>query len=323
MQLTALLNMEDPAVYVQSSGLAVEHRAGEMIVLAGTGQFQGANGKKVNEIVDDQLYKLLTDCAQKKASIFQKNCYVGFFRTRLGSENILYMQGKKILDKTDRSLIRLFSSHISVAFDNIYLNQEIEQAQMEILYTLSEIVETRSKETGYHVRRVAETARIIAQELGLPADQIDLITQAATLHDVGKIAVGDDILLKEGCLDKQEFNIIKTHTSMGYEILKDSKRKILKTAARIAMEHHEYWNGGGYPQGIKEDAIFLPARIVCVADVFDALVNRRVYKDPWEQAKALAYIKDNRGIMFDPAICDAFFSRKTEIVAIQGKFRDE
>ncbi|HUW71286.1 MAG TPA: HD domain-containing phosphohydrolase [bacterium] len=183
-------------------------------------------------------------------------------------------------------------------------NRRIVKSQHEILLTLSELVENRSPETANHVLRVGEYARILAEASGLSKDSVELIAEAAPLHDVGKIAIPDHILNKPGRLTIDEMCIMKTHSIVGYRILGSSERSIIRVAAVIALEHHEQWSGHGYPAGKLKEKISLPGRIVCICDVFDALATVRPYKDAWEIDRIVDFIHDESGHMFDPALVE-------------------
>ena len=183
--------------------------------------------------------------------------------------------------------------------------RELEAAQIEIIERLARAAEFRDDNTGQHTERVGQMAALIARQLGLPVAQVGLIRRAAPLHDVGKIGIPDAILLKLGKLSPDEFQLVKTHTTIGARILSGSRFPILRLAEEIAFNHHERWDGHGYAQ-IAVDAIPLPGRIVAVADVFDALTQKRPYKSAWPIADAIAEIDRQRGKQFDPAIVDAF-----------------
>ncbi len=179
----------------------------------------------------------------------------------------------------ETNFMKMFAANIAVAFENLALNEEIEETQQEAIYTLGEAVESRSEETGFHVKRVGDFCYLLAQKYGLDQETAKLIRMAAPMHDVGKIGIPDAILNKPGNLTSEEFEIIKTHTTIGYNLLKGSKQKILTTAAMVALEHHERWDGLGYPRQLKGEQIHVLARITKVADVFDALSCKRVYKE--------------------------------------------
>ncbi len=186
------------------------------------------------------------------------------------------------------------------------LHKEIEDTQKEIVYKMGEIGETRSKETGNHVKRVAEYSRILAKHYGLSNDEIATLFTASPMHDIGKVGIADNILKKPGKLTPEEWEIMKTHSEIGYNILKGSKREVLKAAAIISYEHHEKWDGSGYPRGLKADNIHIFGRITAVADVFDALGSHRYYKEAWEDEKIFAFLKEQKGKHFEPKLIDIF-----------------
>ncbi len=183
--------------------------------------------------------------------------------------------------------------------------RELAEAQVEILDRLAHLCEYRDDQTGAHTERVSELASRIAEELGLPEQQVRMIRLAAALHDLGKVAIPDDILLKPGKLTPEEFDVIKTHTSIGAQILTGGRSEVVRCAEEIARGHHERWDGRGYPQGLSGEAIPLTARIVAVADVYDALTNDRPYKRAWTGEEAADEIARQSGSQFDPQIVAA------------------
>lgn len=196
------------------------------------------------------------------------------------------------------------------------LHKEIDDTQKELIYTLGEIAESRSLETGHHVKRVSVISAFLAEKLNIPDHQVGLIGLAASMHDLGKMAIDDRILNKPGKLTKDEFEIVKKHCALGYEILKNSQRELLQLAAVIAYEHHENYDGSGYPRGLKGDEIRLESRIVGLVDVYDALSIKRVYKESWPKDEILEYMKSQRGFKFDPHILDVFFENLEELEAM-------
>ena len=202
------------------------------------------------------------------------------------------------------------------------LAHELEMTQKEILFILGEITETRSQETGNHVRRVAEFSKLLALKYGLSEEEAKLVKIASTLHDVGKVGIPDSILNKPGKLTEAEFEIMKTHTTTGYQMLKHSKREILQASAIIAYTHHEKYDGTGYPQGLKGEEIPLYGRITAIADVFDALCTERVYKKAWDLEKIKAFFKAEKGKHFDPVLVDIFLNHFHEFVVIKESYKD-
>jgi len=203
------------------------------------------------------------------------------------------------------------------------LNEEIQKTQREVIFTMGSICESRSQETGNHVKRVALYSKILAQHYGLREDECSLIKEASPMHDIGKIAIPDAILLKAGRLTSAERMVMNTHTTLGYDMLKHSKRKLLRIAASVAYEHHEKWDGTGYPLGLKEEEISIYGRITALADVFDALGSDRCYKKAWEDEKIFELIRDARGKHFEPRLVDIFFDHLDEFLEVRNKYVDK
>lgn len=190
---------------------------------------------------------------------------------------------------------------------------ELEKTQQELIYMLTELMEANSDETGKHVRRVAEMSALLAKyHPALSEEDEDILRNAAPMHDIGKMTIPYEILHKPGRYTEDEFQQMKSHTTNAYNLLKNSPRRLFKASAIIANEHHEKWNGKGYPRGIAGSDIHIYGRVVALADVFDALTHSRCYKEAWSPEDALEYIKDHDGTQFDP-----------ELVAIFVKHFDE
>ena len=204
-----------------------------------------------------------------------------------------------------------------------YHDRDIEETQREIILMMSAVCEFKSVETGQHINRVAEISALLAKLSGCGSQMCQEIRWAAAMHDVGKVAIPDAILHKPARLTPQEFEIIKTHTEYGYDILRHSTRKLLRCAAVIAHQHHEHWDGSGYPQGLKGEEIDLRGRIVIIADVFDALLQKRAYKHAWSFDDVQKYMMDRRGTEFDPALLDLFFDHLEAMIEIEERLKDD
>jgi len=200
---------------------------------------------------------------------------------------------------------------------------EVRLREHETLLRLAKAGEYRDEETGNHVIRMAKYSRLIAEQLGVSTEDCDAIELAAPMHDIGKIGIPDEILRKPARLSHCEFEIMKTHTQIGYEILKDSPSKYLQMGAIIALSHHEKFNGTGYPNRLGGQEIPLAARIVSVADAYDALTSERPYKPRWEVNKTLDYLNQQRGKYFDPACLDAFVAQLDRVSKIQFMLGDQ
>lgn len=202
------------------------------------------------------------------------------------------------------------------------LNHEIENTQKEVVFTMGAIGESRSKETGNHVKRVAEYSKLLALYYGLDEKESEMIKQASPMHDIGKVAIPDAILNKPGKLTNEEFDIIKTHAQKGHDMLGISNRPLFKVASQIALTHHEKYDGTGYPNSLKGDDIPIFGRITALADVFDAIGSDRCYKKAWEMEKVLEFIKEQKGKHFDPKLVDIFFDNLDDILKIKEEYQD-
>ena len=202
------------------------------------------------------------------------------------------------------------------------LNEEIEDTQKEVVFTMGAIGESRSKETGNHVKRVAEYSRLLAILYGIDKEKANILFTASPMHDIGKVGISDSILKKPGRLTEEEFEIMKTHVEIGYNILKGSKREVLQAASIVAYEHHERWDGTGYPQGSKGEDIHIFGRITALADVFDALGTVRCYKEAWSDEEIFKLLEEESGKHFDPKLVELFFDNFEKFNEIRQKYKD-
>ncbi|MFO7655083.1 MAG: HD domain-containing protein [Candidatus Krumholzibacteriia bacterium] len=201
--------------------------------------------------------------------------------------------------------------------------REIAETQREVILTLGQVVESRSSETANHVRRVGEMSRRLALLAGLSVAEAERMWLASPMHDIGKIGIPDAILNKPGRLTPAEFEVMKDHTVIGHRILAGSRRPVLQAAAVIALQHHEHWDGSGYPHGLAGEAIDIRGRIVALTDVFDAVFSKRVYRDAMPLDEALGVILDGRGRQFDPQLVDLFFAHFADFMSDHREFGGE
>ena len=200
-------------------------------------------------------------------------------------------------------------------------HKEIEDTQKEIIFTMGSIGEARSQETGNHVKRVAEYSKLFALKYGLTKSEAEMLKQASPMHDIGKIAIPDNVLNKPGRFNEEERIIMDTHVQLGYDMLKHSNRELLKMAAIVAYEHHEKWDGSGYPNQLAGENIHIYGRITALADVFDALGSDRVYKKAWDDERIFKMFKEEKGKHFDPKLIDIFFDNLDQFLEIRDSLR--
>ncbi|MBF0342233.1 MAG: DUF3369 domain-containing protein [Magnetococcales bacterium] len=228
---------------------------------------------------------------------------------------LLYLEHAHPLDPLAVHLLRIFTGQVCVALQSLRVQQELRQAHASAIQMLSEAAEAKDANTGEHIQRIVSLTRQLSLALGVEPDLAEMYAEASQLHDIGKIGIPDQILNKPGPLDKEEFSRISTHAHIGGLIIKDEKN--FRIARQIALYHHEKWDGSGYPEGLRGENIPLAARIVSVADVFDALVNCRPYKHAWRMEDAVNEIRRLSGKSFDPRVVGAF-----EGLYVAGAFAD-
>lgn len=228
-----------------------------------------------------------------------------------------------------KNLLALEHAHQELTSRNVSLEaivsmrtQELKKTQLQVVQKLGRAAEYRDNETGGHILRMSNISALLARHMGFQHEDVQHILHASPMHDVGKIAIPDNILLKPGKFNPSEWEIMKTHTTAGYRILYCEETKLLQLAAEIALHHHEKWDGSGYPDGLSGEDIPMPCRIVAVADVFDALMSHRPYKKPWQQDEAIDFINSQSGQHFDPAVLHVFNKHIDEIVEIRNRFQD-
>lgn len=323
--LSSIINLCKEGDKCNTDGLAALRFFDEKAfrIISGFGKYADSKGKKIMDTISEEDFQLVRQAYGEKDHIITESTYTSYYHSSSEAEGIVFLEIKEGLNHIDRELLSIFNKNILAAFESLCLNKEIEKTQKEILYLLGEVTEARSEETGNHVKRVSEYCRILAEKYGLSKRETMLITMAAPIHDIGKVAIPDKILMKPGKLTPEEFDIVKTHTTIGYNILKNSNRDILKSAAIIAHQHHERYNGKGYPRGLKGEEIHIFGRIAAVADVFDALGSPRVYKKPWVIEDILNYFRQEKGKHFDPVLVDILFDNLDEFLEIKEKYRDE
>jgi len=278
-------------------------------------------GKNCQELRHEK-YKTVGTCNEIKKLLEEKKSFKKVL-INIAKDGTEYTVNNLFYSITD--LDGKMIEYIQIMYDLteiVKLNEEITNTQKEVVLTMGAIGEKRSKETGLHVKRVSEYSYLLAKVLGMNEDEANLLKQASPMHDIGKVGIPDSILNKPGKLTFEEFEIMKTHAEIGYEMLKHSERPILKASSIVAKTHHEKWDGSGYPLGIKGKDIHIFGRITAIADVFDALNHDRVYKKAWDIEDVLELFKKERGLHFDPKLIDLFFQNLDKFLEIKDNLKD-
>jgi response regulator RpfG family c-di-GMP phosphodiesterase len=313
-QVVALLRLEQ-SMLLRLAGASVITGQSQYEILAQIGDFGEA-------MLGPELMAQLDEARSNRISRLHGDTYVGYFPNSSGKASLLVLKGVEEISEIDAQLLEVFCSGVAIAFDNILLTQEITDTQAELIMRLGDVVESRSNEAGNHVRRMSQICHLLAQASGMPEDETAVLMHAAPMHDIGKIATPDAVLLKPGKLDAAEWEIMKQHPTVGLSILDGSTRPILKAAAVIAHQHHEKFDGSGYPQGLKGHDIHQYARIVAVADVFDALSHKRCYKEAWPVEQVLDHLREVAGHHLDPVYVDLLIKNIDKAVEINRNWPD-
>ncbi len=271
-------------------------------------------------------FKTIQDLVKAPLDILITEAKKAFFQHKpVDTQKFESLEFHRVAEEINLFNAEILETHLLLEKKNEALtamNAEIEATLKETVFTIGLIEEQRSQETINHTRRVGEYCKHLATTLGLPQQDIDLLTAASPLHDVGKLGISDTILLKPGRLTAAEQETMKQHAEMGHQMLMHSKHPILKAAAMIAKQHHERWDGSGYPQGLQGEEIHRYGRVVALADVFDALISKRVYKEAWALEEIIPYIKKERGQKFDPHMADVFLENIDAYVAIHNRHQE-
>lgn len=314
-QIVSLLKLNHDAILVEYiDSLTIQKKDDQYTIINSAGSFEGINKF---EMLDLKVKALITETIRTKQSLFKENICVGYLELEANHSNIIYISNYENLKEIDKNLIEVFFKHTTVSLSNLKLNEEILSTQKKLIEVLGQVIEKRYIDDPNHITRVAQMSYILAKKIGLDEDKAQTLKIVSPMHDVGKIGIPDAILLKTEELNPEEFEVMKEHTNIGYNILKDTEKETLNMAANVAYEHHERWDGNGYPRGLKGEEISIFGRITTLIDVFDALANKRCYKEAWEYEKIQEYIILNRGKQFDPKLVDVFLENFDEFMEIQ------
>jgi response regulator RpfG family c-di-GMP phosphodiesterase len=318
-QMESVMNrINSPGI---GSIVVVVEENGERIV-SGRGIHQSLQDCDLDNFKNPEMVKKIRQTLKSGNTYHDDHHIMTTLIQKNGGRYLAYIEDNKEIGDMERYLVELYASHVNVTLDNRILARELVNTQREIITALGEVIETRSDETGQHVQRVGEIAKLLAEKSGFNSSSSEMVRHAAPLHDIGKVAIPDRILKKPGKLTEEEYEIMKTHSKIGHDILKSSNKDILQLAARICLEHHEWWNGNGYPNGLSGKNISVEARICHIADVLDALRSKRIYKDAIPLTEAMEIIRKARGTQFDPDLVDILFENRESVQMIYRTYED-
>ena len=320
-QLTSLLHLESDAALMTAKIIAAHESNHELKVIAATGTYEQHIGEHPSSVLSKNIIDRWLSSTDNMLNIGESEIIVSFIAGK-DSRSLLYLQSSVALSPDSIKLIELFTKNLSIAHKNLALNLDAENTQRELISLLCGAVETRSKETANHIIRVAEISALLAEKLGFSHEDINELKLASPLHDLGKVGIPDAILNKPGKHTGEEWQVMKTHAELGQQLLSQSERPIIKSGAIIAGQHHEKWDGSGYPNGLAGEDIHIYGRITALADVFDALCSKRCYKEAWSVEDTVALIHDESGKHFDPKLVKILEENLADIIKIQKQHPD-
>lgn len=317
IHISDLLRVAEAASSPQVSGMALTRRGKDYYVLSGTGQFQEFEDWTAHKAVSPGIFEFIMQVAEQRQSLCLGNMYAGHFLTTSGAALLLYIQSQYDLNDIDKELLKVLATNIAVALENLDLNQAIIETQQEVIFTLGELVEKRSQKARARVKNVAKYSYLLALKAGLDEEEADILRLASPLYNVGKLGIPDETLNKPHPLTGHDLEIFKQHPRIGYELLRGSKRTILKTAAQLALQHHERWNGEGYPQGLKGEDIHIFARITRISGAFDDFMSLRVQPEDRDKGVIADFFRQEQGTQFDPYLVDVFLKHLDEFLMLK------
>ncbi|MDT8297906.1 MAG: DUF3369 domain-containing protein [Spirochaetaceae bacterium] len=291
-------------------------------ILEGTGRFADIVDSDPIAAIGEGTIETLRSMKRDGHSLLIQDESVDLYEDARKFRLLIHIDKIYRLEIYNHQLLNMFASNLSMAFENLRLSREIIGTQEELIVKVGEVVETRSHDTAQHVLRVGEFCALLASKIGMDEYATRELKMASALHDIGKIGIPDDILLKPDILTEEEFEVIKTHPKVGYSILKHSTRSMLKTASVICLQHHERWDGKGYPAGIRGEKIDLNAQIVAICDVFDSLTHGRLHRDPWDIEQAADYLRKEKNGAFNAQLVDLMLEDLSQLTEINDRYPD-
>ena len=290
---------------------------GHIKVLAATQAYSGL-------LVDEDVHNLphgvkeaLQLALKEKTSHSDDSFYAGYFKTKAGSESVIYMSFPEPINQNARELLELFSRNVAITYDGLLLRDDLEEAQRETIAILGGAIERRKPGgPSSQMHRIGLIAALLAKHIGCNEREAELMRLAVTLHDVGKNSVPENLLTKAGPLLPEEWSVMKTHPQQGHALLLPSSSPMHAVAAVMALEHHERWDGTGYPSGLKAEQISLAGRIAAIADVLDSLLSDCSYRDAWPLDKAFEYVISESGAHFDPSLISILVAERSAFEAV-------
>lgn len=319
--LLTLMDVQSSALYIARTQVDYNN-IDKHLILACTGKYICECDSLDNSKIENDVKAKIQQTFKDKSVYSDDKCFVGYYETSYNSSSVLYIEFDADSAHFSVNLAELYATNVALILESLTRQYEVESTQKELLYIVGEAIENKSQETGSHVQRVAIICEMLAAKLELNEKYIQAIRLAAPLHDIGKIAIPESILHKPDKLNQDEWQIMQTHAEVGAKILSKATSSISKLGASLAKHHHENWDGSGYPEGLKGESIPIEARIMAVADVFDALGSQRCYKAAWSVEQIKAFFNVQKGVKFEPKIVDILLAHLDEFLSVREEYPD-
>jgi response regulator RpfG family c-di-GMP phosphodiesterase len=319
-QASALLGHDGEGVCASRVNAYAAAKQGESLkVLAVTPAYAGLQSDETLDHLPVAVRHAFMRCMRERRDHHGDSWYACYYRTRDGNESLLYMAFSNPIGEDDRELLALFSANVASTYEKLVQREECAATQEAMIGILGEALERRSAVAGAHVVRVGEIAAMLACAAGLPPPTIRHLRLAAGLHDIGHSGVPDTVLNSPGTLSDEQWTLMRSHCQTGREMLSRSQQPVLQLAAIIAHEHHERWDGGGYPRGLPGERISIAGRITALADFVDAMVSPRCYRPAWPLEHMLEQVRQESGKRFDPALVSLLLAQTDALRALYAR----
>ena len=320
-EVSTLLNLGDEAICAHAlDALAATSKQKHYQILAATGKFKEQMDHHLE--LPEEVVKCFTQARDQKASYYDEDAYVGYYQTPQAGENFLYVKPQALLDRMDIHLLDMYVRCVAITHHNLKQKEVIHKSRQEMVYVLSETIEQRRPNEANHVRRVSLISQRLAEAAGLTPIMCERIKLASALHDIGTIALEDTLLECKDIFTDEQRDVMQTHSAIGEAILGRSKRPVLILASVIAGQHHEHWDGQGYPNGLKGEDIDIAARIVGIADCIDAMSTDRAYRKAFTDDEIKQFIAEQLGKQFDPKLGQLTLDVLPDLFAIRDGLPD-
>ncbi len=319
-QLASLLGGTKGAAYLTSAVAGPkpieQFDAEQLYVFTGKGAYENRSGEPLEKVISGPELVSCKQAYKNKCLVYEDEYLVAYCGSKNRKGSLLYLSGlPRPLNETDKHLVKIFAQNVQIAFDNVLMTKDIEDTQREVIERIGQAMEHHFGE-GKHIQRMVKICDVLGRGVGLSKGELNTLCLAVPLHDIGKAKVPDGLALDPQELSEEEYNTLRNHAEFGYNLLKGSNRPLIKTAALIARDHHEYWNGGGYPQGKSGNSIHIFCRITALADAYDMLRSKRKNKPALPKDEVLKIISQQKGQQFDPSLVDVLLANLDEIEKI-------